>query len=128
MDNLSRGCGQPQVVSTTPAIAARFDHVGYARKRRYRLRNLHDGGAVPPARRRKSDPGGVGYTGQADRWDAIVGYDGYVAMDGDCLSIFLAYKTGKGVNRAIAKLEAMDARVDQVGDTEVDAKRASISR
>ena len=26
-----------------------FDLTGYAKKHRYRLRNLHDGGPVPPA-------------------------------------------------------------------------------
>lgn len=48
-----------------------------------------------------------------------MGYDGYIAMDGNKLSICLFYKSSKGVNRAISRIEAMDGHVDQVGDYEV---------
>ena len=98
-----------------------FDLAAYARMNRYRMRNLHDGRPVPPAIQKGPCDKTRGYWGQDDRCDAIVGHHGYVAMDGDTLSIFLFYKSAKGVNRALSQLEAMDARIDQEGDMEVCA-------
>ena len=97
------------------------DLVAYARKHRYRLRNLHDGGPVPPALPQKSDTRRLGYTGASDRCDAIVGHNGYVTMDGDHLSVFVEYKSAKGVNRAEVRLKAIGGRIDRVGDTELGA-------
>lgn len=94
-----------------------FDLVAYANQHRYRLRNLHDGNSVPPAISRK--PCG-GYPGE-ERWDAIVGHSGYVAMNGNKLTVVLFYKSGKGVKRAIARLEEMGGQLDQVGDIEIGA-------
>ena len=90
------------------------------RDKRYRTRNLHDGYPVPPPRRpragRVSRPA---YVGESDRYDAIVGYDGYITAEDRELGFYLAYKSGRGVNRAIPRIEAMDGTVKQVGDFEV---------
>ena len=96
-----------------------FNLVEYARKLRYRLRNLNDGGPCPPAiwKRPKSyEP-----TGEAERCYAIVGHSGYIADDGEPgqLGIALFYKSAKGVNAAKAKIRAMNGTVKQEGDTEV---------
>ena len=98
-----------------------FDLVSYARKRRYRLRNLHDGYLVPPAICREPCDRARGYWGKDDRWDAIVGHRGYVAMDGDKLSVALFYDSPYGVSVVLPRLEALGASVDQLGDMEVGA-------
>ena len=98
-----------------------FDLSAYARKHRYRVRNLHDGGPVPPALPSNDDRSRTGYIGASERWNAIVGYNGYVTMDGEDLSVCLFYKSAMGVNRALVRLKAMGAEIDQVGDTEVGA-------
>lgn len=97
-----------------------FDLMTYAKEHRLRTRNLHDGNPVPPAR--TADKTGMvqGHWGH-DRLDAIVGYNGYVAMDGDRLSVCLFYKSGKGVKRAVHTLTAIEAEIAQIGDTEVGA-------
>ena len=93
----------------------------YAGENRYRLRNLHDGHPVPPAIRRGPSDRGRGYWGKDDRRDAIVGHDGYMAMEDGNLEILLFYGSSKGVNLALARLEAIGGRVAQIGDTEVGA-------
>ncbi len=98
-----------------------FDLTGYAKKHRYRLRNLHDGGPVPPAKPVRGSGRPTAYVGAEDRMDAIVGYRGYVATDGNELSVCLFYGSAKGVNRAVSRLEAIGGRIDQLGDTEVGA-------
>ena len=121
---LAQTHGRTLIAPTTPAITGRLDLVAYARKHRYRVRNLHDGGPVPPARWRHPKghkPATAGHIGEDDRWDAIVGQHGYVAMDGNKLSVCLFYKSAKGVNRVLVRLKAMDARIAQVGDTELGA-------
>lgn len=103
----------------------RLDLTAYAREHRYRLRNLHDGGPVPPARYRRSKgempAGQAGYIGQDDRQDAIVGCDGYIVDEGEPgqLGIYLQYRSGRGVRRAHARIQAMGGTVSQVGDTEI---------
>ena len=106
MDYLSQTHRYARPDSTASTITEQFDLVAYARKHRYRLRNLHDGGPVPPALPKKSDTHRLGYVGAVDRWDAIVGHNGYVAMDGDRLSVFVEYKSANGVNRAVTRLQA----------------------
>lgn len=94
------------------------DLMAYARAHRLRTRNLHDGAPVPPARRR----GGLehpAYSGPSDRFDAIIGRDGYVAMDGDRLSVFAAYRSARGLNAGLRRLTAAGLVVQQEGDTEV---------
>ncbi len=99
-----------------------FDLLGYAKEHRLRTRNLHDGGPVPPAQCKPRIPAArQAFPQAADRWDAIVGRDGYVAMDGDRLSIYLCYKSGRGVKRALAKIAVLGGKVQQKGDFEVGA-------
>ena len=110
MDCLSQTHRYARPDSTVSAITEQFDLVAYARKHRYRLRNLHDGGPVPPAIWKPPKGYRPVCTGDEDRFDAIVGYDGYVAMDGDELTICLFYKSANGVKRAISRLQALRAR------------------
>lgn len=98
-----------------------LDLVAYAKKHRYRLRNLHDGDPVPPAKPPRGSGGPTGYIGATERMDAIVGSKGYVTMDGSELSVCLFHKNALGINRAIPMLQALDARIDQLGDTELGA-------
>ena len=113
------------LATNTEEHAAGLDLVAYAREHRYRLRNLHDGYPVPPARRIKpkgeTPAAQAGYIGEEDRMDAIVGFLGYVADEGEpgMLGIYLHHKNGIGVNRSSARIKAMGGRVDQVGDTEI---------
>lgn len=101
-----------------------FDLITFARKNRYRIRNLHDGGMVPPARHTK--PKGdlptaqVGFIGRDDRCDVIVGYDGYILDEGNGrLGVYLCYKSSRGVKRAQDRIGALAGSVTQVGDTEI---------
>ncbi len=109
----------------TVDTSAGFDLIEFAREHRYRTRNLHDGQPVPPARRIKpkgeTPAAQAGYIGDEDRIDAIVGFQGYVADEGEpgMLGIYLHHKNGIGVKRSSARIKAMGGRVDQVGDTEV---------
>lgn len=97
-----------------------FDLVAYARAHRFRLRNLHDGG-VPPAIWKPPKGYRPTYVGDDDRMDAIVGRNGYVAFEGEPgrLGICLFYRSGKGVNQARAKIQAMGGTVVLEGDTEI---------
>ena len=95
-----------------------FDLTDYARKHRYPLRNLRDGGPVPPARR-KTKPTKMGYVSAEDRADAIVGHRGYLAAEGGGLGICLFFKSGRGVASAKAEITALDGRVTQEGDCEL---------
>ncbi len=62
----------------------------------------------------------MGYIGESDRLDAIVGYCGALTNEHEQgLGIYLHYKTTKGVNRGIAGIKAMGATVHQVGDFEI---------
>ena len=119
MDYLSQTQRYARPDSTALAVTEQFDLVAYARKHRYRLRNLHDGGPVPPAIWKPPKGYRPVYTRDEDRWDAIVRYDGYVAMDGDELTICLFYKSAKGVKSATSRVQKMGGRIDQVGDTEL---------
>ncbi len=112
-------------VPSETALIDAFDLITHARKHRYRIRNLHDGGSVPPARRMKAK-GEVpvaqsGYVGREDRHDTIVGYDGYLSDEGDGgqLSVYLCYKSARGVVRAEQRLKAMGGTVEQIGDAEI---------
>ena len=97
-----------------------FDLMAYARQRRYRVRNLHNGRAVPPAlgptRGERGDF--EGYRGADDRLDAIVGKYGYVTTDGDRLSVYLCYRSSFTKTKAMRRFEAMGGTIDQEGDWE----------
>ena len=95
-----------------------FDLRAYARRHRYRLRNLHDGAPVPPARS-SGKPSRPVYTGEHDRWDAIVGKCGYVAMDGDRLSVFAQFGSVRAKTAGMRKLVDAGMTITQEGDTEV---------
>ena len=121
---MDRDHPQAGSVTATPeplAIRSQADLIAYARKHRYRIRNLHDGGPVPPAMPSKGLRRSIGYTSELDRWDAIVGRQGYVGMDGNRLTVCLFYRSSQGVAVATASLQAMGGRIEQVGDTEVSA-------
>ena len=98
-----------------------FDLMAYARQRRYRVRNLHDGHAVPPARApRHGERGPVqGYVGADDRMDVITGKHGCVAMDGERLSVFASYRSRRAKTAGMAKLINAGVTINQEGDTEV---------
>lgn len=108
-------------MQSAPAVTPRIDLVEYARQHRNRLRNLHDGDPVPPARRQKSSESRVAYIGAFDRWDTIVGYDGYVVDEGEPgrLGICLSYRSARGVKKAEARIRAMGGTVKQIGDIEI---------
>ncbi|UCC28728.1 MAG: hypothetical protein JSU86_11055 [Phycisphaerales bacterium] len=120
-DEVVRRRPMAPVRSSIPAVTGITDLVEYARKHRYRVRNLHDGGPVAPARWKPPQGYRPVYVGKDDRWDAIVGYAGYVAFDGCDLSVFLFFKSNRGVTSALKRLKAIGARIDQIGDTEVGA-------
>jgi hypothetical protein len=105
----------------TVATEQSFDLAAYARQHRYRLRNLRDGNPVPPMKPAEKTGMTKGHWAEEDRMDAIIGRDGYIAMDGVRLSVCLFYGSAKGVNGAIGRLEAIGGQIDQVGDTEVGA-------
>ena len=116
-----------QYASATTEIelgARKLSLSDYARKHHHRLRHLHDGGLVPPARRTK--PKGdmptaqAGFIGKDDRCDAIVGNDGFICDEGDGrLGVYLCYKSSKGVKRAQTHIRALGGTVTQIGDTEI---------
>ncbi len=117
---------RPNDVSGAPSRVVKsgsteFDLVAYAREHRYRLRNLHDGGPVPPAIWKPPRGYRPVYVGEDDRCDAIVGRNGYVAFDGELgwLGITLFFKSALGVNKARDKIQAMGGTVTQEGDTEI---------
>jgi hypothetical protein len=89
-------------------IADGFDLSAHARVHRCQTRNIHDGSPVPPARRRKSDTAKLGYVGASDRWDAIVGCDGYIADEGEPgqLGIYLQYRSARGSSEPMPESKA----------------------
>ncbi len=97
-----------------------FHLLEYARERRYRVRNLHDGRPlhplrIPVMRRGRSD----GYVGEEDREDAIIGYRGYVRDDGDGrLAWYVFGKQRKTVQGWVRELQAAGAVVKQDCDLE----------
>ncbi len=107
----------------TKVLPGDFDPLSFAREHRYRLRNLHDGRPIPPARRMKAKDEGPatqsGYVGREDRHDAIVGYELYLSNEGDdgaCgpklrdNSAIPEGRTGKQRQRDIAEAEAVLGR------------------
>ncbi len=85
-----------------------------AKSRRYRIRNLHDGFPVPPARRvgRKG-----GSRGSEDRFDAVVGLRSYVFQDRNRLE-FSIFRTKKAAGYAIREARKFGGIIAQDGDTE----------
>lgn len=90
-----------------------FDLREYARRHRYRVRNLHDGHSVPPSRGPKQGRRGPqAFLGE--RMDAIVGRFGYVTIDGDRLGWYIG-EIGKPAFR-IKIVRDAGGIVAQVGD------------
>ncbi len=92
----------------------------YARENRRRTRNLHDGHPLLPLRP-KGPVGQPAYRGVEDRWDAIIGGYGYLAVGGGQLIVFLAFKSAKGVRRSVEQLLALGGITTQLGDSEISA-------
>lgn len=92
-----------------------FDLLAFARAHRYRLRNLHSGEPVPPAKSKEP----VGRLDGLDAWPAIVGSLGYAAMDSDQLSVFVEYRSKQAKTYGMRRLVAAGVIIDQEGDTEV---------
>jgi len=98
-----------------------FDLLAYARERRYRSRNLHDGRPVPPVRlaRGGEHPRQTGYVGAADRIDAIVCRDGYVCYErNERIGWCVLARSCRGLRNRLRELRALPVLVKQEGDTE----------
>jgi hypothetical protein len=104
----------------TIELTADFDLIEYARRNRFRIRNLHDGSPVPPARRSGKSTK-TGCIGPVDRWDVIVGQRGYLATENGGLSVFQFFNSARGVSGAKSAIEALDGQVTQEGDSELAA-------
>ena len=62
----------------------------------------------------------MGYIGESDRLDAIVGYCGALTDEGrQGLGVYLHYTTSKGVRNRIRKILEVGGTIHQVGDFEV---------
>jgi len=98
-----------------------FDLIAYARARRYRVRNLHDGRPLHPLRLPRRGRGRVtGFQFADDRMDAIIGRHGYVCDDGEPGRIgwYVFAGSRKGMNRWLPKFTAAGAAIKQECDTE----------
>ena len=106
----------------TPILEPRvaLDLIDYGRRNRFRIRNLHDGSPVPPARRRAKSTR-TGCVAVVDRWDVIVGQRGYLTAEEGSLGICLFFKSGRGVSGAKSAIAALAGQVTQEGDCELTA-------
>lgn len=95
-----------------------FDLIAYAKEHRYRVRNLHDGYAVPPVRRvARATTGAAGI----ERDDVIACRYGYVGDYGPGkLGWYLTSEKGTAhlMSSKLPQLEALGGEVTQVGDFE----------
>ncbi|MBP7746552.1 MAG: hypothetical protein KA383_10495 [Phycisphaerae bacterium] len=97
-----------------------FDLRAYAAEHRLRVRNVHDGGPVPPVRRR-SDRTAVAYRSGADRADAIICRDGYVDYGGqghDRVEFCVLCRSSRVLRARLRLLAEVGATITQMGDTE----------
>jgi hypothetical protein len=97
-----------------------FSLRAYTAEHRYRVRNVHAGAPVPPARR-TGDLDSIGYRGGEDRDDAIIGRDGYVDYGGwgsDRIGWCVLCKSQRALNKRLRPLRRAGATVVQEGDTE----------
>ena len=83
----------------------------YANTHRLRVRNLHDGGAVPPAKANMKASGG--YISKTDRLDAVVGRRGYLFEQDGLLHFFIEFKTQRGIRSAVKQIQAAGGQVDR---------------
>lgn len=95
-----------------------FDLREYARRHRYRVRNLHDGHPVPPAKRPpRGQRGADAFGADDDRMDAIVGRFGYIVIESDGLGWFLVANS-RPPHGKIATIREAGGQVNQLGDRE----------
>jgi hypothetical protein len=93
----------------------RFDLVSYARERRLRLRDLHDGNPVPPVFTRAKPR----YRSSRDSDPAIVCRYGYVHAEPPGLGWAAFFKSARGLRACLGQVEKIDGvRILQVGDSE----------
>ncbi len=95
--------------------------IGPRQGARYRVRSLHDGHPVPPARPTYHGRRGrlAGYLGADDRKDAIVCRNGCVTDDGNGrIGWFLFAPTTRSMRAKLRKLTALGVDLVQEGDTE----------
>ena len=106
-----------------------FDLQTYAREHGYRLRNLHDGGPVPPTRRQPRATSAA-HRGAADRHDAIIGRDGFVDFAGwpaDRVGWCAFCRSTRQLTHRLRALDAAGAVVVQCGESEA-AGHAPVDR
>jgi hypothetical protein len=100
-------------------MADNLDLREYARRHRLRVRNLSDGGPVPPVRRRLRGCGRQAFRHPEDRQDAIICHDGYVDIYGPgqvgwCVLV----ESARTRNNRLRALVALGAITTQAGATE----------
>ncbi len=96
-----------------------FDLREYARRHRYRVRNLHDGHPVPPAKRPpRGNRGQDAFGADDDRFDAIVGQFGYIVVEGDGLGWYLGEFKARPPHGRMDAIRAAGGKVDQLGGFE----------
>lgn len=95
----------------------------YAKINRYRVRNLHDGGPVPPAQwKRPKDHVPAVHGSNAEAWWGIVGSRGYVAADVGGLSWMIWGGNRLAIDPRLARLAEAGILPDQTGDREVGGR------
>jgi hypothetical protein len=96
-----------------------FDLVAYASDHGYRLRNLHDGGPVPPAWRPTRNRARPTYCGEDDRCDVVPGRRGYVTTEGaDRIGWCLLLPTRRALTPRLREIRAAGGVVTQEGAAE----------
>lgn len=96
-----------------------FDLLAYARGRRYRTRNLHDGLPVPPARQRRTSSHRAAFGADVDRFDVIICRYGYVCSEGNRVGWALLCRSKRSLTMCLrAVQDGPGTVVKQLGDTE----------
>ena len=103
--------------TATPQTVEPFDLIAFARAHGYRLRNLHDGGSVPPAWRPVRDRGRPAYR-QRDVL-AIAARLGYVMLDAPGrIGWCVLAKTSRAKTLRVRRIVQAGGVVTQEGDSE----------
>lgn len=102
----------------------------YAKARRFRTRNLHDGRPLHPVRVPVGGRGrSAGYIGDGDRMDAVIGKHGYIVDEGGGrLGWYVFAKSRLGLNKWLPLLRSAGATVKQEAHDEAagDAPESSL--